>query len=96
MSLQIFAISDGGCPQDDKSIDIPLKIFETPAFELPDVVSEHKISLKYSDLYAWLRQAEKKSRQLKDGTGFRVLLAPGQEIREELTPLLEVLAQDDE
>lgn len=40
-------------------------------------MSEHNISLKYSDLFAWLREAEEEYRQVEDGIQFQETLEPG-------------------
>ena len=81
--------------QSDKSINIPLKVFETSALKLSDTVSEYKISLKYSDLCSWLRRAEQICMEMEHGSTIQDILAPGQMI-EELTPPPKVLTEDDE
>ncbi len=89
-------MSNRGTLQSEKSIDIPLKLFETAALKLSDTVPEYKISLKYSDLCSWLRQAEEIYVEEEDGsTIWDDTLAPGQRIGE-LTPPPEVLMEDDE
>ena len=63
--------------------------------KLSDTVSEYKISLKYSDLCSWLREAEEIYVKAERGSTICHTLAPGQIIGE-LTPPPEVLTEDDE
>lgn len=73
ISLYVFAAKDdSGSPQDNKSIDSPLTLFKTPAFELSNVVSEHNISLSRIQTYVHgYARRRKRIRRWKMAMNFR-------------------------